>query len=197
MAEQTVNVVSADAGTVSGTVASDEAVPSFPTEAQTETVIDSTEASHVNGNVSASEKAAATAHEEVTANDPDVAGDDVRAASEAADASAPPDSSNKDKKRKSTGGVPEHKSKKLNKKKSMPTLHLDCTPGDFYWARLKGYPPWPSVVCDEAMLPESLLATRPVSTARPDGSIRDDFKPGGKNAKERTFPVMFLATNEL
>ncbi|KAF2164394.1 hypothetical protein M409DRAFT_25272 [Zasmidium cellare ATCC 36951] len=102
----------------------------------------------------------------------------------------------KDKKRKSIGGVPEHKAKKLNKKKSMPTLHLECKPGDFYWARLKGYPPWPAVICDESMLPESLLASRPVSTARPDGSLRDDFKEGGKNAKERTFPIMFMFTNE-
>jgi hypothetical protein len=47
------------------------------------------------------------------------------------------------------------------------------------------------------MLPESLLASRPVSTTRADGSLRDDFKEGGKNAKERTFPVMFLGTNEL
>ena len=100
-------------------------------------------------------------------------------------------------KRKSTGGVPEHKSKKLNKKKSMPELHLDCKPGEQYWARLKGYPPWPAIICDEQMLPESLLASRPVSTARPDGSLRDDFKSGGKNAKERTFPIMFLSTNEL
>lgn len=104
----------------------------------------------------------------------------------------------KDKKRSKSGsGVPEHKAKKANKKKAAPTLHLDCKPGEFYWARLKGYPPWPSVICDEAMLPESLLATRPVSTARPDGSIRDDFKEGGKNAKERTFPIMFMHTNEL
>ncbi|EME44229.1 hypothetical protein DOTSEDRAFT_24304 [Dothistroma septosporum NZE10] len=103
----------------------------------------------------------------------------------------------KDKKRKSTGGVPEHKSKKANKnKKPPPQMHLDCKPGEFYWARLKGYPPWPAVICDESMLPESLLGSRPVSTARPDGSIRDDFKEGGKNAKERTFPIMFLATNE-
>lgn len=93
--------------------------------------------------------------------------------------------------------MPEHKGKKLNKKKSMPTLHLECQPGDFYWARLKGYPPWPAVICDESMLPETLLATRPVSTARPDGSLRDDFKEGGKNAKERTFPIMFMHTNEL
>lgn len=112
----------------------------------------------------------------------------------AADAATP---ASKDKKRKSTGGVPEHKGKKLNKKKSMPTLNLTCKPGDFYWARLKGYPPWPSVICDESMLPESLLATRPVSTARPDGDIRPDYAEGGKNAKERTFPIMFLSTNEL
>lgn len=110
---------------------------------------------------------------------------------------ATPASAGKKEKRKSVGGVPEHKNKKLNKKKSMPTLHLECKPGDLYWARLKGYPPWPSIICDEQMLPESLLASRPVSTSRPDGSIRDDFKEGGKNARDRTFPVMFLATNEL
>ncbi|KAK4550392.1 hypothetical protein LTR36_003359 [Oleoguttula mirabilis] len=104
--------------------------------------------------------------------------------------------SGKKEKRKSTGGIPEHKMKKLNKKKSMLKLQLDCKPGEFYWARLKGYPPWPSIICDEQMLPESLLASRPVSTARPDGSLRADFQEGGKNAKERTFPIMFLSTNE-
>lgn len=98
--------------------------------------------------------------------------------------------------KKNSGGVPEHK-KAIKRKKSMPSLHLDCQPGEYYWARLKGYPPWPAIVCDEQMLPESLLATRPVSTARPDGTIREDFLEGGKNAKERTFPIMFLATNEL
>lgn len=113
-------------------------------------------------------------------------------------ADAAPTTNGKTNKRKSVGGsVPEHKGKKLNKKKSMPNLQLDCKPGDYYWARLKGYPPWPAIVCDEEMLPESLLASRPVSTTRADGSLRDDFKEGGKNAKERTFPVMFLATNEL
>ena len=100
--------------------------------------------------------------------------------------------------KRNNGGVPEHKkNKNLNRKKSMPTLRPDCQPGEFYWARLKGYPPWPAVICDEQMLPESLLASRPVSTTRPDGSLRDDFKEGGKNAKERTFPIMFLSTNEL
>lgn len=103
----------------------------------------------------------------------------------------------KDKKRKSSSGVPEHKSKKLNKKKSMPTLRLDAKPGEIYWARLKGYPPWPSIIADEQMLPEDMLASRPVSAARPDGSLREDFRDGGKNAKDRTFAIMFLATNEL
>ena len=106
-------------------------------------------------------------------------------------------SGKKDSKRRSSAGVPEHKTKKLNKKKSMVSLRLDCKPGEYYWARLKGYPPWPAIICDEQMLPESLLASRPVSTTRPDGSLRDDFKEGGKNAKERTFPIMFLSTNEL
>lgn len=107
-----------------------------------------------------------------------------------------PTANNKSEKRKSVGTSSEHKGRKLNKKKSMPTLHLDCKPGEFYWARLKGYPPWPAIICDEQMLPESLLASRPVSTMRPDGSLREDFKEGGKNAKERTFPIMFLSTNE-
>lgn len=116
----------------------------------------------------------------------------------AANGDATPASSSKKEKRKSVGSaVPEHKSKKVNKKKSMPVLNLTCEPGQMFWARLKGYPPWPAVVCDEQMLPESLLASRPVSTARPDGTLREDFQAGGKNAKERTFPIMFLSTNEL
>lgn len=129
---------------------------------------------------------------EVTAPDGDTT--EVAEGTGASDATP---ASGKKEKRKSTGGVPEHKSKKLNKKKSMIKLNLDCKPGEFYWARLKGYPPWPAIICDEEMLPESLLASRPVSTARPDGSLRADFQEGGKNAKERTFPIMFLSTNEL
>lgn len=103
----------------------------------------------------------------------------------------------KNGKRKSTGGVPEHKSKKLNKKKSMAQLNLEAKPGDYYWARLKGFPPWPAIVCAEDMLPETLLGTRPVSTLRPDGTYREDFAEGGKNVRDRTYPIMFLATNEL
>jgi PWWP domain len=101
-------------------------------------------------------------------------------------------------KRKSTGGVPEHKSKKLNKKKSMQKItHLDAKPGDYYFARLKSYPPWPSIVCDEEMLPQSLVTTRPVTTKQQDGTYRADYADGGKKAQERTYPVMFLQTNEL
>lgn len=47
------------------------------------------------------------------------------------------------------------------------------------------------------MLPEILLGTRPVSAKRADGSYREDFEEGGKNARDRTYPVMFLSTNEL
>jgi hypothetical protein len=134
---------------------------------------------------------------EVTAPDGEKPVEVAEGPSEPAAAPSPPTTNGKANKRKSVGGVPEHKGKKLNKKKSMPNLQLDCKPGQYYWARLKGYPPWPAIICDEEMLPESLLASRPVSTTRADGSLRDDFKEGGKNAKERTFPVMFLATNEL
>ncbi|KAK5172400.1 hypothetical protein LTR04_005981 [Oleoguttula sp. CCFEE 6159] len=111
------------------------------------------------------------------------------------DANGTPATSHKAK-RKSSGGVPEHKMKKLNKRKSMPNLQLSAKPGDYYWARLKGYPPWPAIVCDEEMLPETLLSSRPISTKRPDGTYREDFVEGGKNARERTYPIMFLSTNE-
>lgn len=120
-----------------------------------------------------------------------------------AEAQAVPDTEGTDKKaangkRKSTGGVPEHKNKKLNKKKSMPKItHLDAQPGDYYFARLKSYPPWPSVICDEDMLPTSLLTTRPVTTKKSDGTYNEAYVDGGKKVAERTYPVMFLHTNEL
>jgi len=118
-----------------------------------------------------------------------------------ADANGTPATSSKKQangKRKSTGGVPEHKSKKLNKKKSMQKItHLDAQPGDYYFARLKSYPPWPSIVCDEEMLPQTLLTTRPVTTKQQDGTYRADYADGGKKAHERTYPIMFLQTNEL
>ncbi|OGM51113.1 PWWP domain protein [Aspergillus bombycis] len=99
-------------------------------------------------------------------------------------------------KRKSTGAVPEHKSK-LNRKKSQARMtNLHAKPGEYYLARLRSYPPWPSIICDEEILPETLSGTRPVTAQRADGSYREDYAEGGKRAHERTFPVMFLETNE-
>ena len=95
--------------------------------------------------------------------------------------------------KKKGNSVPEHKVKKLNRKKSRPLTNLDCKPGEYYLARLKGHPPWPSIICDEEMLPESLVSSRPVTTPLPDGTFRKaDYGPGGKRAHERTFPIMFL-----
>jgi len=94
--------------------------------------------------------------------------------------------------------VPEHKkTPNLKKKKSTLNLHLDAKPGEYWMVRMKGHPAWPAIICDEEMLPESLLSKRPVSAMRPDGSYRDDFLEGGKNARDRRYPVMFLGTNEL
>ena len=168
--------------------------------AEPTTTTEATETAHTNGEAPITKEDAEIAGKPATTevNAPD--GETTAEAAEGPSAPAAdqtPASSSKDKKRKSSIGVPEHKVKKLNKKKSMPNLNLECQPGEYYWARLKGYPPWPAIICDEQMLPESLLMTRPVSTTRPDGSLRDDFKEGGKNAKERTFPIMFLSTNEL
>lgn len=101
-------------------------------------------------------------------------------------------------KRKSSSGVPEHKTKKLNKKKSLPKItHLDAQPGEYYFARLKSYPPWPAIICDEGMLPQSLLSTRPVTTKQEDGTYKEAYDDGGKRVHDRTFPIMFLHTNEL
>lgn len=101
--------------------------------------------------------------------------------------------------RKSTGGVPEHKGKKTPSKKGKKEakLNLDTKPGDMWMVAMRGYQPWPVVVADEDMLPESLLAKRPVSAIRIDGTYREDFEEGGKNAKDRRYAVMFLGTNEL
>lgn len=114
----------------------------------------------------------------------------------AEEANGTPASSKKSKssKRRSSG-IPEHKGKQ-NKKKARAT-HLHAQPGEYYLARLRSYPQWPSIICDEEMLPETLLKTRPVTAMRPDGTYREDYADGGKRAHERTFPVMFFGTNEL
>ncbi|KAL8734776.1 MAG: hypothetical protein Q9181_003061 [Wetmoreana brouardii] len=98
---------------------------------------------------------------------------------------------------KKKAAVPEHKTKKLNKKASKRLTNLDAEPGQYYLARMKGHPPWPSIICDEEMLPMSLLDTRPVTTKMPDGSYKKaEYADGGKRVHERTFPIMFLHTNE-
>ncbi|KAF1975772.1 hypothetical protein BU23DRAFT_67437 [Bimuria novae-zelandiae CBS 107.79] len=100
--------------------------------------------------------------------------------------------------RKSTGGIPEHKSKKTPSKKGKKEvrLNLNTKPGDMWMVAMRGFQPWPVIIADEDMLPETLLAKRPVSAMRMDGTYREDFLEGGKNAKERRYPVMFLSTNE-
>ncbi|KAI1382161.1 hypothetical protein F4677DRAFT_17165 [Hypoxylon crocopeplum] len=96
--------------------------------------------------------------------------------------------------RKSAGDA---KTKKLNKKASRAKiLHVDAKPGEHYFAKLKGFPPWPVIIAEEDMLPQSMLSSRPVTAARPDGTYREDFADGGKRIADRTFPVMYLHTNE-
>lgn len=136
---------------------------------------------------------------------PDAAPAAESAAEPAADASATngttttPAKKTNNGKRKSGAGVPEHKTKKTpaKGKKKAPELRLDAQPGDMYMVAMRGYQPWPVIVCDEEMLPESLLSKRPVSAKRIDGTYREDFLEGGKNAKDRRYPIMFLGTNEL
>lgn len=138
-----------------------------------------------------------TAPSEATPAKPIPTTEDVVPSSETpASTTATPASGKKSEKRKSTSAVPEHKTKKLNRKKSAVLL-VDAKPGNHYWARLKGYPPWPAIIAHEDMLPETILADRPVSARRPDGSYREDYQEGGKNFKDRTYPVMYLGTYEL
>ncbi|KAL1890406.1 hypothetical protein Sste5346_008233 [Sporothrix stenoceras] len=116
--------------------------------------------------------------------------EDAPAADEAATPSKPAKAPTSLARRKSVG-------QKLNRKGSKARIvHLDAKPGDHYFVKLKGYPAWPAVICDEEMLPESLIKTRPVTAARADGTYREDYADGGKRAHDRTFPVMYLYTNE-
>ncbi|KAG5995672.1 hypothetical protein E4U43_002996, partial [Claviceps pusilla] len=101
-----------------------------------------------------------------------------------------PASKNKGGRRKSTGGG-------LSRKGSKTRLtHTDAKPGDHFLVKLKGFPAWPAIICDEDMLPHALVTSRPVSAARPDGTYGEAFVDGGKRVNDRTFPVMYLHTNE-
>ncbi|PSR82176.1 hypothetical protein BD289DRAFT_454464 [Coniella lustricola] len=88
------------------------------------------------------------------------------------------------------------KEKKAGKAGKAAVLHADAKPGDHFFIKLKGFPQWPCIICDEDMLPHALLKSRPVSAARADGTYREDFAEGGKRTADRTFPIMYLATNE-
>jgi hypothetical protein len=135
--------------------------------------------------------------EESTAAAPPPTSDPIAPDADAANGTPASSKKAQNGKRKS-GGVPEHKGgKKLNKKKSKLITHLDAQPGEYYFARLKSYPPWPAIICDEVMLPSSLLNSRPVTTKQIDGTYKEAYADGGKRVYERTFPVMFLSTNEL
>ncbi|OAA49465.1 PWWP domain-containing protein [Metarhizium rileyi] len=101
-----------------------------------------------------------------------------------------PTAKSKGGRRKSTGGG-------LSRKASKARLtHTDAKPGDHFLVKLKGFPAWPAIICDEDMLPHALVTTRPVSAARPDGTYGEAFTDGGKRINDRTFPVMYLHTNE-
>lgn len=102
--------------------------------------------------------------------------------------------SSKDRRRSS--GVGE-KSKLSRKKSQIRTTHLHAKPGEYHLARLRSYAPWPAIICDEEILPNSLLENRPVTAMQADGKYRADYADDGKRAHERTFPVMFFETNEL
>lgn len=130
--------------------------------------------------------------EQGDAGAPNAGGDDANAAAPNASKTKTP------ARRKSTAGADSAKGKKLNKKASRAAItHIDAQPGQHFFIKLKGYPQWPCIICDEDMLPHALIKTRPVSAARSDGTYREDFADGGKRAADRTFPIMYLATNEL
>lgn len=138
---------------------------------------------------------------EKPAADPDVemrdAPEDAAPEAEpAAGATQTPASKAKSSRRKSGAG--DSKGKTLNKKGSKARLtHTDANPGDHFLVKLKGFPAWPAIICDETMLPAALIGSRPVSAARPDGSYSEAYAEGGKRVHDRSFPVMYLYTNEL
>jgi len=122
--------------------------------------------------------------------------EEAAAATAAGDETATPTKSSKDKSRRKSTGTPGIKN--LKKKGSMARiLHLDCQPGDHYFVKTKGYTKWPAIISDDEMLPQQLIKSRPVTAKREDGSYREDFAEGGKRVADRTYPVMYLETNEL
>ncbi|OIW35364.1 hypothetical protein CONLIGDRAFT_566910 [Coniochaeta ligniaria NRRL 30616] len=125
----------------------------------------------------------------------DEAQPEATATTSAAGESTTPSKPKDNSRRKSTGTAGGKKN--LKKKGSMARItHLDCKPGDHYFVRGKGWTKWPGVICDEEMLPAALLKSRPVTAMRVDGTYREDVADGGKRVVDRTYPVMYLQTNE-
>lgn len=103
----------------------------------------------------------------------------------------------KDKKRRSSG-VPEHKGRRLSKKQSKAKLtNPDAKAGEYYFAKAKGSQPWPSMIADLDMMPEELTKKPLVSAMKADGTWNPNYADGGKAVNDRTFPVLYLGTNEL
>ncbi|RBQ84237.1 hypothetical protein VDGD_04190 [Verticillium dahliae] len=129
-------------------------------------------------------------------NDAEMKDADATAADESAVLDTP--AGDKSKGRRKSTSAAEAKGKKLNKKGSKARiLHLDAKPGEHYLVKLKGHPQWPVIIADEDMLPPSLTEPkRPVTCLQADGTYREDFADGGKRVADRTFPVMYLHTNE-
>lgn len=106
-----------------------------------------------------------------------------------------PSTGKKDNKKRKSGAADGKKTP--SKKKPGKEMHLDVQPGQLWWVKTKGYPNWPGIICDEEMLPATLLEKRPVSAIRLDGTYRQDFDDGGKNVRDRRYAVMYLGSNEL
>lgn len=112
-----------------------------------------------------------------------------------AEANGTPASAKKSSKnrRSSTGAT-----QKLNRRKSQNRItHLDAKPGQYYMARLRSFAPWPAIICDDEILSESFNESRPVTAMQKDGSYKGEYADGGRRTHERTFPVMFLGSNDL
>jgi len=162
---------------------SEDAIPSNSAEEAKENSADKAEKNDEKSAEADTEMADAA---DTTAAEPDLS---------AADATKTPNKTPSNNRRKSGGAASTRKS--LSKKASKARItHLDAKPGDHFLVKLKGFPEWPAIICDESMLPQALLTTRPVTAARPDGSYAEAYADGGKRVNDRTFPVMYLHTNE-
>lgn len=139
------------------------------------------------------EESAAQAAEQDNSAD-DAAAPEDKPAEDAAVAATTSTPANKNRRKSAVAST----GKKLNKKQSKAKIqHLDAKPGDHFFARLKGFPPWPVIVCDQEMLPQTMIRSRPVTAIQEDGKYREDYADGGKKVGDRTYAVMYLQTNEL